>query len=67
MTGLILGRRKPGRHRERTSGPAPRRELAPAQSLREYAEARTPGVAMPTRHPAWLAEVRREWREQQAG
>ena len=60
MTGLIIGRRKPGRHRTHTTPP----RQAPGRSLSEYWDARALGMALPTRHPAWLAEVRREWQEQ---
>ena len=63
MSGLILRRRQP-KH-ARTSTPPRRPE--PGRSLREYADARTLGVSLPTRHPAWLAEVRRQWQEHQAG
>ena len=62
MTGLILHRRKPGRHK-RGGRPVTRRE--PGRSLGEYLDARSQGLALPTHHPAWLAEVKREWREQQ--
>ena len=57
MTGIILNRRKPGRHQ--------RTQREPARFLGEYLDARTQGLARPPQRRGWLAEVRREWQKQQ--